>query len=125
MVVTNRFVDVVLNGGLANVAEDCAAVCDGSRIAPRAKRIAERVHVGVGADTRIAKEIPGAAHRVAPFEYDEALLRALHLQMAGCADPRQPRAHDYHVHVLHAQSPIMGDGTRASRSCQSASRLTS
>src|ERR1051325_10607472 len=100
MVVANRFVYFVLGGCLANVAQDCITVRDRPRIAPRSERIAERVHVGIGAHARIAKQIPSAAHRVAPFEYDETLLRALHLQVTGCADTRESCAHYYHVHIL-------------------------
>ncbi len=103
MVVADRLVDAVLGGSLADVAEDRGAVGHRLVVTPRAEAIAERVHVGVGADAWIAKQIPGAAHRLAPFEDDETLLRALALQMAGPANPRQPRPHDYHIHVLHSR----------------------
>src|ERR1043166_7052062 len=101
MLVTDRLFDVELGGCLANVVEDRASIRNGFRITPRTERITERVHVRVGTDARITKQIPGAAQRVAAFEYDEILLRALTFQMAGRADPRQPCAHNYHVEVLH------------------------
>ena len=61
-------VDAVLGGGLLHVVEDRGAVGDRLRLAPGLEAVAERVHVAVGADARIAEEVPGAAHRRAPFE---------------------------------------------------------
>src|SRR5215217_4357453 len=101
MAVADRFVDAELVGGLADVSQDRVPVGDGLRVTPWAKAIAERVHVGVGANARVSKEIPRAAHCLASFQYDEGLVRALHLEMAGAANSGQPRAHDDYVHVLH------------------------
>ena len=101
MVVTNRLVYVVRGGGLANVTQDRGPVCHRFVVTPRSKAIAERVHVGIGAHARVAKEIPRAAHALAPLEYDETLLRAFHLQMAGSANTRQSGAHDNNVEVFH------------------------
>src|ERR1051325_10207557 len=111
MLVTDRFFDVELRGSFANVIEDRASLCNRFRITPRTERITERVHVGVGANPRVAKQIPRAAQRVACFEYDETLLRALALEMAGRADSRQPRAHHYHVEVLHGVTLLARYGT--------------
>jgi hypothetical protein len=86
MVVANRFVYAELGGSLVDITQDRWTIGDGLRVTPRAKAIAECVHVGVGADAWIPKKIPRAAHRRASFEYDEGLRRALHLQMAGAAD---------------------------------------
>ena len=106
MVVANRFVYAVLGGRLADVVEDGGPVGHGLVVTPRAEAIAERVHVGVGADAWVTKQVPRAAHRLAPFEDDETLLRALYLQMAGrrqsptappprLSHPRAPRSGKY------------------------------
>src|SRR5215204_788367 len=47
------------------VAEDRRAVGDGLGLPPGAERVAEREHVGVRANPRIAEEIPGPAHVLA------------------------------------------------------------
>src|SRR5262245_23531128 len=101
MVVADRPGYVVLSGGIADVTEDRGTFGHRLVVTPGTKSIAERVHVGVRADAWIAKQIPRAAHRLAAFEYDETLARAFELQMAGPANPRQPGAHDYHIHMLH------------------------
>ena len=101
MVVTDRFIDAVLARRFTYVAQDCGTSGDCLRVAPGTKAIAERVHVGVGTDARVAKEIPRAAHRLVTFQYDETLAGALHPEVAGSANPRQSRADDDYVHVLH------------------------
>src|SRR5215211_3768131 len=102
MVVTDGFIDTKFDGCVADVVQDVGTIGNCLGITPRSEAIAERVHVGVGADAGIAKEIPRAADRIATFEYGEALVGAVHLQMARSPDPRQPRAHDYDVLVLHS-----------------------
>src|SRR5687767_13446255 len=47
MVVANRFVDVVLGGSIANVAEDRWTISHRLVVTPRTEAIAERVHVRV------------------------------------------------------------------------------
>src|SRR6185369_349980 len=101
VVVTNGLVNVVFARGVTDVAENGWSIGDGFRLAPRAKVVAERVHVGVRTDARVAKEIPGAAHHIAPFEYEKTLLRALRLQMASGANAGEPGADYNDIHVLH------------------------
>src|SRR5919205_1513407 len=102
MVVADRLVNVVLGGSVTDVTENRRTIRHRFVVAPRPEAITERVHVGIGAHARIAKEIPRAAHPLAPFEYDETLRRILHLQMARSANTRQARAHDYNVEVFHS-----------------------
>src|SRR6185437_16734603 len=101
MVVADGFGDAEIGRCVANVIEDRGTVGDCFGLAPGAKAIAERVHVRIGADAWITEEIPRAADSVASFEYEEALLGAVHLEMARSANPRQPRADDDYIHVLH------------------------
>src|SRR5690606_22970240 len=60
----------------------------------------ERVEIAVGADARIAMRVPGAAEGFLRFENDEALVRALMLEMIGRADAGNPRADDQHVEMF-------------------------
>src|SRR5215510_11955794 len=106
MVVTDRLVYVVLSGCLTDITQDRRTICHRFVVTPWPEAVTERVHVGIGAHARVAKEIPGAAHPLAPFEYDETLCRTLHLQMTGSAHTRQPRSHDYHVDVFHGLSLV-------------------
>ena len=55
-------------GGLADVREDRRAVGDRLVARPRPEREAERVHVRVGADARIAEQVPRAADALARLE---------------------------------------------------------
>ena len=103
MVVSNSLVQAVLGGSLADVVEDCWAVGHGLGFTPGAEAIAERVHVAVGANAWVTKQIPGAAHRLAPFEDDKTFPRTLSLEMARAANSRQPRPNHYHVHVFHTR----------------------
>src|SRR5262245_49156042 len=79
-------VDTVLGGGLLHVAQDRGAVGDRLGVAPGFEIVPQRVHVAVGPDARIAKEVPRAAHRRPAFEDDVALPRALALQVHRSAD---------------------------------------
>ena len=102
MVISDGFVYAELGGGVADVIQYRWTISDGLGVTPGTEAISQRVHVGVGANPWITKEIPRATDRVAPFEYDKALVGAVHLQMTRSSNPRQPGAHNYDVHVLHS-----------------------
>src|SRR6185437_7011240 len=97
-------VDAVLGRGLADIGADGGAVGDRLGLDPGFEAVAERVHVRIRADARIAEQIPGAAYRVTPFEDGEALARALGLQVIGGADAAQPGAHDDHFEMFHGHA---------------------
>src|SRR5688572_21505061 len=107
MVVADSLVYSVLGSGIANVVENCRGVSHGLRFTPRAEAVAERVHVAIGANAWITKQIPGAAHPLAPFEDDKTLPRALSLEMASPTDTRQSRPYDYDVDVLHTRDQLL------------------
>jgi len=103
---------------LADVAQDRRAVGQRARVLPRRERIAERVHVGVRADPRIAEQVPRAADLVARLEDRVAAVGTVAHEMAGGADARQAGADDQHVAVFgdrgtHAYRGSLADGTRA------------
>src|SRR5688500_14936584 len=102
MLVPNRFINAKLRSRLTYVAQNRCTISDRLRIAPRSKAIPKRVHIRVGPHAWIAKQIPRATAHIAPFEDDETLLRTLHPEMTRRPNPRQPRAHDDDVKVLHA-----------------------
>ena len=92
--------DAVLGRGLADIVQDPRPVGDRLGLDPRLERIAQRVHVGVGADAGIAEQIPGAADAIAAFENDKALARALLLQVIARADAGQAGADDQDVEMF-------------------------
>src|SRR4051812_44213131 len=100
MVETDVLVDAVIGCGFAHVIENARTVGDRLRLGPRPERIAEREHVAVGADARIAKQIPRAADAVAALEDDVALARAFLLQVPAGANAGQAGADDQHVEML-------------------------
>src|SRR3546814_7787585 len=51
-------IDPVLARGLADIVEDRRPVGDRLRLGPRFEGIAQRVHIRIGSDTRIPKQIP-------------------------------------------------------------------
>ena len=100
----DRRLDVVLARGLTDVAEDVGAVGDRLRLPPRLERVAEREHVGVRADARVAEEVPGAADGVAGLEDGKGLLGQLGAQVAGGADAREAGADDQDIDVFGGHS---------------------
>ena len=95
----------VRDGRLADVFQDGGAVGDRLGLGPGAERVAEGIHVGVGAHAGVAEQIPGAAAAVARFEDEEGFARVAHGQMAPGADAGQASADDQDVEMLHEGSP--------------------
>src|SRR5262245_8406973 len=104
MPITDLLVDAELGSGVANVIQDRRPVSDRLRIPPRTEPVAERVHVGVRPDARIAKQVPSPAEDVAPFQDRERLPRTLGAQQTPGTDSRKPRADDDDVKVFHRGS---------------------
>ena len=100
MVEADLLVDAVLGRGLADIVQDLRPVGDRLRLGPWLERIAEREHVGVGADAGIAEQVPGAADAVAALENGIALARAFVLQVKTRADAGQAGADDQHVEMF-------------------------
>src|SRR5204863_4933190 len=67
---------------------------------PGPEREAQGEHVGVGAHSRIAEQVPRPADPRARFEDDEAFARAALLEAASNIDAGNPGADDQHVDVL-------------------------
>ena len=98
--------DAVFRRRLAHVGEDRRPVRDRLRLRPRPERVAERVHVRVRADARVAEQVPRPSDALARLEDRDRLARALRFQMARCADPREPRADDQHVDALEIPAGV-------------------
>ena len=92
--------DAVLAGGLAHVVEDRRTVGDRLGLRPGPERVAEREHVRVRADARVAEQVPGAADVLARLEDRVGLAGALRLQLAAGADAGQAGADDQHVEMF-------------------------
>ena len=92
-------------GGFPNVSEDGRAVGDGLRLPPGLEGITQGVHVAVGADARIAEQIPGAADALPAFQNGEGLAWAAPPQVAGRANAGQPGADDQHIEAVFKFHP--------------------
>src|SRR6516162_9161910 len=68
MMKADAAVDGELTGSVAQVLQYGWAVGDGVGGCPCAERVAESVHVGVGTNTGVAEEVPGAAESAASLE---------------------------------------------------------
>ena len=103
MVEADLLVDAVVARGLAHVVQNPRPVGDRLRLGPRPERIAERIHVAVGANARIAEQVPRAADAVAALQDHVALAGAILLQVIARADAGQAGADDQDVEmfVLH------------------------
>jgi hypothetical protein len=101
VLVADLAIDACVLRRVADVVEDRRAVGDRLRVLPRPEREAERVHVGVRPDPRIAEQIPGAAHAIARLEDRVRAPRAALLQVVTGRDPGDPRPHHQHVDVFH------------------------
>src|SRR6185436_4133840 len=98
--VADALLDAVLARGLAYVMEDRRAVGDRLRLRPRLERVAEREHVGVGADAGVLEEVPRPAAALARLEDRVGLAGTVALQVDGGADAGEARADDEDVEVL-------------------------
>src|SRR5208282_6203511 len=74
-------IDAISLRRLADIAADQSALCNRGIRLPRTKRIAEGVHVRIGANAGIAEQVPGAAEGVAAFEDDVGFVPAVSLHM--------------------------------------------
>ena len=92
--------------GVLQVLEDRRPVGDRLRLRPRPERVAERVHVGVGADAGIAEQVPRAADVGAAFEDRVGPARAALLQVTAGADAGNAGADDQDVEVLSADMQL-------------------
>src|SRR5512143_3137865 len=101
MSVTYIVIDTKFGGGVFDIVKDRGRISYRLCVAPRTKAISERVHVRVRTNTRIAKQLPRAAHPLASLEYGESFLRTRHRQSRSGADSRQAGTNDQHVKVFH------------------------
>ena len=90
MVQPDLVVDVVLGGRLAEVGQDGIGAGDRLVVLPRLELIAERVQVRIGADARVAEQVPGATRRAPGLQDRERLVRLLGLQVVPAPMPEMP-----------------------------------
>ena len=92
-------VDAGLGGGVLDVLEDGVPVRNGPLAPPGPERVAQRVHVGVGANARVAEQIPRPSDGVASFEDGVGGPGTLRLEIVRGTDTRQPGTDDQDVEV--------------------------
>src|SRR5690348_8839300 len=102
MAEADLLINAVFRRRLADVLQDGWAIRDGFRLAPGAEAIAQRMHIGVGADAWIAEQVPRAANRVPAFEDGVGLCRAARLQIIRRGDAGYPRSNDQDINVFGA-----------------------
>ena len=101
MLETDVAVDAEFMSSLAKIVQDGGPVHDRPRAFPRAERVAEREHVGIGADAGKAKKVPGAAHVRASFKDYIALARTAGLQTVAGSDAGEAGTDDHDIEMLH------------------------
>jgi hypothetical protein len=100
MAVADLAIDAVLARGVLDVLEDGGTVGDGLGAVPRAEREAERVHVRIGANAGIAKEVPRPAQRVAALQDRVRAAGALGLEVVAGGDAGQASADHQDIEAL-------------------------
>src|SRR6266403_6199054 len=102
MAIPNLPLNPVVPSGFANVVQYRRTIGDRLRLTPWHKLVSERIHIGIGAHTRIAKQVPSPTHGASAFQNCKGLGRASCLQVISSADSREPRAHDQGIEALDA-----------------------
>src|SRR4029453_13368565 len=104
-------VEAVGGRRITDVAADRRAVGDRLGVGPGPEAKAQRVHVRVRADPRVAEEVPGAPDRVAGLEDRERLAPEAVLDGVPGADPGDSGPDDQYIEMLGRHAPlILSDG---------------
>ena len=102
----DMFGDAVLVGGVHQVLPDLVAAGDGMLMGPRLEREAQREDVAVGANTRVAEQIPRPAQAVPSFQHRVPQVRVLLVDAVRGVDARDPGADDQHIEVF-SRKPML------------------
>ena len=99
----NMFIDAVFVRGFDHVFANRGPVSDGLFGAPRLEAVAEGMHVAVGSNAWIAKEIPGPPERGPALEQGIGLVRAVILEVTSGADAGEtgPDDDDVEMFLIH------------------------
>ena len=87
--------------GLVQIAAYRRPIGNGLRGGPGLKGKAQGVHVRIGANPGVAKQIPGAPHGPPRLKHDHLKLRALLAKVHRRADARDACAYDDNIHLIH------------------------
>ena len=98
MVVPDVLGEPVLLDRLLQVGQDPRGIGDGLLVAPRLELVAKGVQIAVGANTRIAEQIPRPAGRRPRLDDRERLRRESRRQIVTRADTGDPGPDHEHVH---------------------------
>ena len=104
----NVVTDVVGLRGLGQILANGGAVGQYLIAIPGAKAVAEGEHIGIRANPRVAKQVPGATDARAALQNRKFLLRAVPHQVAGGADTGQAGADDQGFEMLYGHRGLTG-----------------
>ena len=93
--------NVVFIGCLIEILQNRWAICDGFLRRPWLEAVSQSVHVAIGANSWIAKQIPRATNGVATFENDIGLRRAVTLKEIPCSNSGNSSAYNNHIKMFH------------------------
>ena len=93
--------------GITDVVADGVATGKHLEFVPGPELVAEGEHVRIRADTRVAEQIPGAAHGRTFFQHDKALVRTGVGKVAGHADTGQARANDNYIEMFSSHIIVL------------------
>lgn len=85
---------------LADVFQDGGSIGNGFGFFPWPKWITEREHIGIGANSGITKEVPGAANLRSSFENDVPFAGTTGLEAVGRSNAGQARANNYDIEMF-------------------------
>ena len=110
-------IDAELAHGLVQIGADGLGIADRPGGCPGLEAESEGIHVGVGADAGIAKEIPGAADVGACLEDCPGLAGTLSLKVVSRADAGNPGTHHQDIKMFdrHEQTPTKAGKLRQAR----------
>ena len=99
-------VHAALARGLADIGQHVGALASPGAVEHRTVGKCEGLQVGVGTHAGIAKQVPGAAARLAAFQNGEAGARRKFLDIARRCDPGHPGAQDENLERLVLRLPV-------------------
>lgn len=103
-------VDAVGLRGFLNIAKNSRPIGDRFGLTPGPKREAERVHIGIGAYTGVAEQIPGAAERRTRLQDCVALAGTAALKVVCGADARQTRPDYQYIKMFNRHQGLLAGG---------------
>ena len=100
MLVSDVLIEVILFDDFLHIRQDFCRSRDG-RAGPRLEPVAKGIEIAIRSNAWILMHEPGSAETFQPFQYDEALVRTLCLEVVTRAYPGNIRANDQYINMFH------------------------